>query len=36
MLGILFLALPLKSGAYVAAATDATCSALYLLYLAGL
>jgi len=34
--GILFLALPLKPGAYVAAATDATCTALYLLYLAGL
>jgi hypothetical protein len=36
VLGILFLALPLNSGAYVAAATDGTCSALYLLYLAGL
>jgi hypothetical protein len=36
VLGILLLPLPLKSGAYVAAASDATFTALYLLYLAGL
>ena len=36
VLGILLLPLALKLGAYVAAATDATCTALYLLYLAGL
>jgi hypothetical protein len=36
VLGILVLPLALKLGAYVAAATDATCTALYLLYLAGL
>ena len=36
VLGILLLPLSLKLGAYVAAATDATCTALYLLYLAGL
>ncbi|MGH6750224.1 MAG: hypothetical protein ACRECI_13020 [Methyloceanibacter sp.] len=36
VLGILFLPLALRSGAYVAAASDATFSALYLLYLAGL
>ena len=36
VLGILLLPLPLKSGAYVAAGTDATFSIIYLLYLAGL
>jgi hypothetical protein len=36
VLGILFLPLALRSGAYVAAASDATFTALYLLYLAGL
>jgi hypothetical protein len=36
VLGILLLPLPLKSGTYVAAASDATFTALYLLYLAGL
>ena len=36
VLGILLLPLPLKSGAYVAAGTDATLSIVYLLYLAGL
>jgi len=36
VLGILLLPLPLKSGAYVAASTDATFSIIYLLYLAGL
>jgi hypothetical protein len=36
MLGILLLPLPLKSGAYGVAASDATFTALYLLYLAGL
>ncbi len=36
VLGILFLPLALRSGAYVAAASDATFTTLYLLYLAGL
>ena len=36
VLGILLLPLALKSGAYVAAGTDATLSIVYLLYLAGL
>jgi hypothetical protein len=36
VLGILLLPLALKSGAYVAASTDATLSIVYLLYLAGL
>jgi hypothetical protein len=36
VLGILLLPLPLRPGAYVAAGSDATFSALYLLYLAGL
>jgi hypothetical protein len=36
VLGILLLPLPLKSGAYGVAASDATFTALYLLYLAGL
>ena len=36
VLGILLLPLALKLGAYIAAATDATCTALYLLFLAGL
>jgi hypothetical protein len=36
VLGILLLPLPLKSGAYGVAASDATFIALYLLYLAGL
>jgi len=35
VLGILLLPLPLKSGAYVAAGTDAILSTIYLLYLAG-
>jgi hypothetical protein len=34
--GIILLPLPLRSGAYVVAASDATFTALYLLYLAGL
>jgi hypothetical protein len=34
--GIILLPLPLRSGAYVAAASDATFTTLYLLYLAGL
>jgi hypothetical protein len=36
VLGILFFALPLKSGAYAVAASDATFATLYLLYLDGL
>jgi hypothetical protein len=36
VLGILLLPLPLLSGAYVVAGSDATFTALYLLYLAGL
>ena len=34
--GLLFLPLQLRSGAYVVAASDATFSLLYILYLAGL
>ncbi len=36
VVGILLLPLPLRSGAYVAGASDATFTTLYLLYLAGL
>jgi hypothetical protein len=36
VLGLLLLPLPLRSGAYIAAASDATFSVLYLLYLVGL
>ena len=36
VIGLLLLPLPLKSGAYVVAGSDATFSVLYLLYLAGL
>ena len=36
VIGLLLLPLPLKYGAYVVAGSDATFSALYLLYLAGL
>jgi hypothetical protein len=36
VIGILLLPLPLKSGAYVVAGSDATFSLLYLLYLAGI
>jgi hypothetical protein len=36
VLGLLLLPLTLQSGAYVVAGSDATFSALYLLYLAGL